>query len=425
LPDWGGISINVVDEKNVQFRGEYELIRIDKFEPLGRGYGTDPTLGEGLKTWILEPGLYKIVGAGQSYNTLTNFVTVRVLPGEFIRFLLVQENAATMTIVGGGRVNEDGNRSIAGAWRYGIDVGGSVDFNSIIYHDKDSSDGATSVALLLASTLRYQKEKQDWTSRLQLDQGIKFDGINLSRFSSSLDNIRLTSIYTWRFLPWIGPYGRFEAESGIFSSYTRVPTGIDRYFFVLTNQQNELLSIDSVSQNIRTQPSFSPFGFETSIGANMDVLNTRPMEMQILIGFGFSQNSRWGEFVVGDTVLPGTNIAANQEWNRLDSLDEDRVILQRINDATTRPEYGPELGINATFRLGSIATNEAEVRVFAPVTRIRTPDFRFRGTTSWRIWRSITLDFQYEYSLKRPEQILLHENTSRFRILLRFSYTSR
>ena len=49
LPDWCGLTIDVVDENNYPFRGEYELARIDKFVPFGRAFGRDPDLGEKVK----------------------------------------------------------------------------------------------------------------------------------------------------------------------------------------------------------------------------------------------------------------------------------------------------------------------------------------------------------------------------------------
>jgi len=80
FPDWSTLTIETVDTNSTPFRGEYELVRIDEFEPLGRGYGADPNTGEAVNGWVLKPGTYKILGRGESYNTLKNFITVRLLP---------------------------------------------------------------------------------------------------------------------------------------------------------------------------------------------------------------------------------------------------------------------------------------------------------------------------------------------------------
>src|SRR3989339_297410 len=83
VPGWAGLSINVVDENGIAFRGEYELTPVDSFAPFGRSYGPDPSLGEETKTWILKPGLYKIMGPDEN-NTTTS--TIAVLLNSWFRY---------------------------------------------------------------------------------------------------------------------------------------------------------------------------------------------------------------------------------------------------------------------------------------------------------------------------------------------------
>jgi hypothetical protein len=93
IPDWSGIKIEVVNERNVPIDESYELVRIDDFSPYGRGQGRSEQMGEKLKTWILPPGTYKIFGLGQSYNTPTNFITTRILPGELTDLVVVMNES--------------------------------------------------------------------------------------------------------------------------------------------------------------------------------------------------------------------------------------------------------------------------------------------------------------------------------------------
>ena len=118
MPDWAGLAVETVDSLGVSFRGQYELMRIDEFESYGQGYGANPELGEVVKTWIVKPGIYKILGVGQSYNSLTGFVTVRLVPGEFCRFLLVQDST-DYRILGGGTVDVTPQSKLASPWKYG------------------------------------------------------------------------------------------------------------------------------------------------------------------------------------------------------------------------------------------------------------------------------------------------------------------
>ncbi len=88
-PAWAELDVNVVDETFVPFRGTYEIIRMEKREDFGLGFGADEQLGEVTRVWVLPPGLYKIIRAGGTYRDRTDFATVRLEAGRLTRFTLV------------------------------------------------------------------------------------------------------------------------------------------------------------------------------------------------------------------------------------------------------------------------------------------------------------------------------------------------
>ncbi|MBD3315272.1 MAG: hypothetical protein GF344_05760, partial [Chitinivibrionales bacterium] len=174
VPDWCGLSIDVLDPNSVPFRGEYEIARMDDLEPFGRGYGRNEELGEKVKTWILPAGTYKIFGVGQSYNTMTNFVTVRLVPGEFVRFVLVQ-NPDDLKILGGGAVTSEVTTAISPSWRYGVDLGGTVDFNATTDHMSSANSrtsSQTAFSLLSNTRFNYDKAPFEWKTRFRLNLGM-------------------------------------------------------------------------------------------------------------------------------------------------------------------------------------------------------------------------------------------------------------
>ncbi len=77
---WGGLRVEVVDEGNIPHRGTYELIRVSDRAILGTGYGADTLQAETLQTWILTPGVYRIVRPGETYRARSNFTTVSIPP---------------------------------------------------------------------------------------------------------------------------------------------------------------------------------------------------------------------------------------------------------------------------------------------------------------------------------------------------------
>jgi hypothetical protein len=426
----------VVDKNNFPFRGEYELARIDVFEAYGRGYGEDINLGEQVKTWILKPGVYKIFGVGQSYNTMTNFVTIRLLPGELTHVMLVQDNQQSMTIIGGGQISTQVNRTLfASNWRYGINMGGSIDFNANTDHQRDSTDMYTTLALLLNARLKYEKEKVEWESWLTVDESIDFSynfvRKKLAQLRSASDDLRLQSLYTWHFLPWFGPYGRLEAETELLPKYER-GSGDTLQYFGIANNDTVLQSIDSLRDAILTSPSFSPFSFEAGIGANTKLIRNAWVEGRLLTGFGYKQSWLWNRAEVVDSLnLPDDSAHYTDVEKKFDSIPQNKVIIRKLSNTITSPEYGPEASLYGILRLGRYATAETELKVFAPIKRMIeknrfNPDVRWRATLSWRLLKSVTIDYQYEFDRAQPlGETSLHKKTSRHRVLLRFSITSR
>jgi hypothetical protein len=438
VPTWSGLSIEVVDENNQPFRGEYELARIDEFEPYGRGFGRDPNLAEEVRTWILKPGLYKIFGVGESYNTLTNFVTVRLFPGEFIRFLLVENSPTAMRIIGGGNITDEYAQGPTSHWRYNVNIGGGLDFSATVDHQDDSTSSISSLSLLFNSGFNYRKNPVEWETQLRLNQNVTFRGFDITRLTSNDDEARLSSIYTWRFLPWLGPYGRLELSTELFPEYVRIPEGVEpaNHYFVFTDEDSVIEDYSSSITSYPLEPVFSPFAFEAGIGANTNVLSTKYIDARLLSGFGFKQETRWNEAEIIDEldsiVFDSSAFAASLHDSLRQFIDTSAVtVIKDIDATTTRPEYGPEGAIYSSLRLGRFASIDAEVKLFWPIARMISggealrPDFRFWTTTSWRLTRQVTLEYQYVFEHRWPLEEAAREVESDHRILLRFSIASR
>ncbi len=439
LPEFCGLSIEVVDENNIPFRGEYELVRVQDYEPFGRGYGREPDLGEELKTWILKPGVYKILRVGASYNALTNFVTVRLLPGEFTRFLLVQ-NKETMDIAGGGLVTATARTRLASNWKYGLDVGGTFLMNSDRDRRADTTINSSSFTLLFNSRLNYRKRFLEWDTRLNMDEGLNFDEFSLSGITTAPDELRFSSLLVWRILPWLGPYARSEALTGVFPTYQREPEGVRDHVWVLLHPDSTLDRLNTSPEPVQLQPVFSPFSFEAGVGANMNVLRKSFLEWRILAGFGFTQARSWGESQVTDSAAVRLNATP------LDSLvgPRDFTVIRRLETTVTQPEYGPEAASDALIRIGRSVILDTEFKIFVPLDRLskseaellpdtaeaRPPlgglaDMRLRSTLSWRVARPVSLDYSYSRTIRWPDEVDLKQNDSQHRVLVRFSYTSR
>jgi hypothetical protein len=168
--------------------------------------------------------------------------------------------------------------------------------------------------------------------------------------------------------------------------------------------------------------------FEAGVGANANLLDTRYFETRILGGLGFRQENIWDQWYIDDTLYVDTSDTSCRVCRAYRDVlfnGKPKTIVRRFRDTQTRPEFGPELAWYATLRIGRIATLESEFKLFAPFLRLNLPDTYWRATLSWRVVRMVSLVYDYEYELRRPEEEALKKSESNHRILLRFSYTSR
>ncbi|MDD5675420.1 MAG: hypothetical protein PHC61_14715 [Chitinivibrionales bacterium] len=420
IPDWCCLAIDVVDQNNLPMRGEYEITRIDEFEPFGHGYGRDQNLGEELKTWVLKPGIYKIFSVGLSYNTLVNFITVRLLPGEMTHLLLV-ENSSDFKIISGGTTEVKLKQARASHFKYGLDIGGSVLFSSNQNY-VDTTANKTTIALLANTGLQYKNGKHEFNFTLRLNEGLNFTDFKIAHLNTDLDEFHFTALYIWRFLHWFGPYGRFEVLSTLFPQYHYFDDQKGGHYYLKLNPDSSLSTIDSVNATLRLAPSFSPFTIQAGLGGNLDVVKTRFLETKFRAGFGFSREASWSTVLLTDST--SLRPADTAFIRSILPINAPHAVVRRAQD-TSLYSYGPEADLNALARVGRWATIETELQVLIPLQRLSHPDYDWTTTISWRIIPPVTLDYQYTYQ-DHPSAVLETERRqSLHRILLRFSYTSR
>lgn len=429
-PDWCGITINVIDENNKTFRGEYEIARIDTFDAYGRGTGNDPTLGELLDTWIVKPGLYKIFNVGASYTSLKNFVTIRLLPGEYVQYTLVEDNE-TQSIIGGGAIDILAKQKINSNWSYGIDIGGGIDFNVVNDRIEDTlTTNQVDVSLLFEARLAYLKEKLDWDIRLRVDEGINVQEFNIKTLSNSIDLLRLSSVLIWRLLPILGPYQRFEGNTEIFPTSAKgakIYGNENDHYFIHLKEDKSLDKIDGESESIQIRPAFSPLLLEAGLGISANVLRTRIFDATIMGGLGYTYEQQRDTYRIGDsTDLVDTILNSNYDTcYSIASQYSHHILIETEED---RNEVGPELLINTYLRLGRMVVVDSELKYFLPFKRIKPdlgPDLTFRNTVSLRLISQLTLDYEFRYALAQPEENDLRKNEARHRVLLRFSFSRR
>jgi hypothetical protein len=435
VPDWCGLSIDVVDESNLPFRGMYEIARVDEFEAYGRSYGRDMAIGERVKTWILKPGLYKIFSAGGSYNTLTNFITVRLIPGELVRVIII-ENQKDLKIIGGGVVNPSAVSSHRlSHWSHNLNIGGTIMFNAAKDRVKpENTANLTDVAFLTLFDLVFKKGSVDWETNVFWKEGLNFSDLFLSDITFTGDDFRITSLYVWRvILPWLGPYFRTEFRTHFFPVYTRFEKNAPNHYFIVLNPDTTLQEIDSKHTTKEVQPTFSPLTADVGVGTNIDMFNRENYDVKVRLGIGYSQKNLWSQkYDWNQKYQKDTSIDIFRKIDT-DSLQSaltgNYKILYQSKELRTL-SYGPEFGLALNIRAGGWGVARGDLRTRIPLDplisrHIVTPDVDVTTTVSWTLTRSITLDYWFLYTLTQPLKDEARVDESSHSIFLRFSLSSR
>ena len=318
FPTWSGLQVDVVSESNIPFKGSYDLVRLDEIEPFGRGYGRDPSQAEHVKTWILKPGLYKIFGAGGSFNSLASFVTVRLLPGELTQFVAVEDSTTGKVTSGGVTSIESKSRKLSSHWKYGLDVGGSILFNN----SNDTNNSA--IVFLTNVRVNHTRGKGEWDTKFFFDEELNFSDFKISDIDNTADDFRIYSLYIWRIMHWLGPYGRMQFETSFFPVYDRFDESSQSHLFLITRSDSTVMAVDSTSKSKRLKPSLSPTDLELGVGANIDAITTGVFDAKVRLGLGYSQRNSWDQY---QEISSDSAIKTNEEKFGVDTFKRHVAIV--------------------------------------------------------------------------------------------------
>lgn len=383
---YGALEINVVDPQFVPFRGSYELLRVDTREVVGLGFGADALLGEALKVWLLAPGVYKLVQSGGTYRDRTNFSTVRVMPGEKTRFVLVM-NPDTGDFEGAGLVPE--GTSDDSIWTFSGVLGGDVAF---LRRDVNIGQPGWSLAfdVFFDVVARLHTGPHRWASRLEVEES-QTRPAQTEQFLNLEDRIFLHSIYTYEVVDWFGPYIRAGAEMQVLPRTLQFDDARDIELQDGTVEERTEVEVAS---------EFLPLvELIEGTGGNFRLWRSRALELQVRAGVGARQLFPTDLDVLIERDGP----------DRLVTVEEDLT-------------EGVESTAIGSARLTRWVTLSTEFDSLYPFDPDQSFIFTWRNQVNLRLasFASITYRFNAE---RNPAKLAADDVQTEHDVQLRFSYT--
>jgi len=377
---WGAVRIEVVDDHRVPHRGAYEIIRADTRQPVGTGFGADTLQGEILQTWLLAPGLYRIVRVGRSVRALRDYVTVYIPEGGFVRYRVVQD-ADTGDFLGGGvllpeEIADDGRNT---RWFRSVVVG----FDGAVASNRNVVGAFNQTQYTANGFIDAQAAFADGPHRVtlvaQADEGfsqVRPQDADPQPLIRGTDRLRGDALYTWAIRGALGPYVRGSAQSRAFASEV---LATEDTTFVTTLLDGSTAS-DSVLANetFRIAAPWEPTLFRQGVGLNTVFLEkARSMNFNFRLGLGSRQNLYDGALVLDDTAS-----TSEVEYKAIPSFNE----------------VGFESTVVATMRLPGWVVYATDVELFAPFTAVedglrQTLAASWRNTLSLRLTRNLSMNY--------------------------------
>lgn len=293
--DWSSLSVHVVDRNFNSLRASYELIRMDDRQYMGIGFGADEQAGEPIATWIVTPGLYRIVRVGETYRARTDFATVRLLPRKHTDFLLVLDDE-TGEFKGGGEVESTQLffRTTEG-FSWNTVIGGDASLNSRENVTGQQSGETLNVRGFADTRINAQFFDSPFITILEIEEGLTQppgQPLTLTR-----DRAELDSLYVYRMKPWLGPYIRFVAETNLFDGRENFndPSPIrviaatpdaDGNDVVLRESDLDTSGDPIPQESIRLRPSFGQVRMREGVGFNIRPIKTLAAEGILRLGIG-------------------------------------------------------------------------------------------------------------------------------------------
>jgi len=392
-PDWSGLIVNVINENMEQVRYGYEIMHMSSGISAGTKYSKDESSFNDINsTWILPPGKYKIVKQGEQYNTITNFSTFDLKPGELTEMTVVINDI--QNFIGAGEIGllEKFDKRKK-AWRNILNLKGSVTLRS--YNDEIEEENKTDITskAKIDNKFIYDLKPYYLNFRQVLNEEFnKQDAIN--EFRVSLDELKFTNTAIYYFNNVFGFYGDINLDTKIFPS---------NYYDI----GGDILSIDRSGDSLhitgedkfKLSDSFTPVNVEESAGLNFTFIKSSASELYLRAGFGFKQNFNDNVYM---SVLSSDSLYTFAEQEDIYS-------------------NGLIFTAGADFNFTNSITYISLANLFYNLDGDRNYNFSWENDLLFKIFKYVSLDYSFilKYDYKSDaKNYIIYDN----RLALEFSY---
>lgn len=290
-PEWGWLSINIVDENRNQIDTRYELFDLQTTESYGFGMGIQEGLGQKLQTWVLKPGFYKIVLNNYPFNTYTDFATIEVKEGQLVQMIVVVDSE-TNRLLGAGKALEDElfyKKNLKN--NVLLHINANVNFNNDV--KKNKFDVSSVLNVQGDHKLVYDSHPHYFSMKTLIEQGVsKSSGTDLK---ISLDKLDIKNTYVYTIISFFGLYARQDINTHLWPEYLQEK---DERNYITTDKDG--IADTLLTKKLKVKNSLFPLVSKTGAGFNFRISNN----LGFRTGFGLRHDLN-KDYYIFDKELNG------------------------------------------------------------------------------------------------------------------------
>jgi len=381
-PDWGCLSIDIVDENRNFVKVRYEIFEAETGESFGTDFPVDEELGEQKKIWVLKSGLYKITLNDEPYNTIKNFTTVYIEKAKYqeLRIVVVtDENGSFLNLIGAGLVKESELLATHEKLKIYSAIHANMDFNSNNETDKNNPSTTITLNTQFDNRLIYDKTPLYFSSKNLMELGTTKN--TDSDFRVSSDDFSLKNTFIFYFIKNLGLYSRFDTDSHLLTRYE-----YDAGNYIQVNVDGDTLSTVLNSQKIKIRPAFFPLVLKEGVGINLRLLNRSRFNLSLRTGFGMRQDFNKDVYSLAD----GTWTQGENTYN-IYSEDQSKFT------------EGTEVSLVGNFKLPLNLSYNMNADFLFPFNKGETVSMEWENSFNLRLYKYISLDYKLKLKNKKQE----------------------
>jgi hypothetical protein len=266
---------------------------MERWISYGRGNGFKEERLQDIKAWIVPAGLYRLSKVGEGYNSLRNYITVQVNPGELKSVELIFDKEVGGELIAGGVKSLNTRVRVGRNWTYGLRAGGNLGLTRQV----GKTDIETQSALFstdLRTRARYDQPRYLGINEIFLQNSfLKTEG---KPINTTLDDAQARSTWVRRLNAWVGPYVRGQVSTHLYPLKSTFDTvyvlqrGVDS----LGNPRVD--SLIDTSGAFRIEPYFFPLKFAEGAGVNVEWLSRYELELSTQTGLAARQQISDGDY---------------------------------------------------------------------------------------------------------------------------------